>query len=446
MKPLFRIVSIIFRTLQMMVWGAIGLSVFAWRVVVESVHDRRFSRDATLRAAARALRLMLEGLGATFVKVGQIMSTRPDLLPPEIIAELILLQENVRPFRFAEVRKIIEEDLRHPLDELFDDFEPTPIASASVAQVHRARRKGTGAALAIKVRRPSIARWAELDRSIILGVAHALELIPSMRLVAPVESARQFCDAINRQLDFHREAANSIRFCANFADTPYVVFPRVYENLSSERVLTMEFVEGYRERELAAVGIDPKKVAGLGMRVFCKMAFIDGFIHADLHPGNIRFMRDNRIALFDLGLTAELTEEDRIVFAQTMFYMANGMGRELARQMYDLTEHRGDIDYSAYEKEIIEYLTRFVNQPLGEIEMSVAIGKFFDIYRRYGMRLDGRYTVLNVSMMVCEGLGKKLDPSLDITTEAKPFLEAALAPLMKSAGAPSTSGSMKTIA
>jgi predicted unusual protein kinase regulating ubiquinone biosynthesis (AarF/ABC1/UbiB family) len=115
--------------------------------------------------------------------------------------------------------------------------------------------------------------------------------------------------------------------------------------------------------------------------------------------------------------------------------MANGMGRELARQMYDLTEHRGAIDYSSYEREISDYLTRFVNQPLGEIEMSVAIGKFFDIYRRYGMRLDGRFTVLNVSMMVVEGLGKKLDPSLDITTEAKPFLEAALSSLLKSPAA-----------
>jgi ubiquinone biosynthesis protein len=340
----------------------------------------------------------------------------------------------VRPFAVAEVRRIIEEDLHRPLDELFDDFDTIPIASASVAQVHRAKLKRTGAALAIKVRRPSIARWAGLDRSIILAVARAIELIPSMRMVSPVQCARQFCDAINRQLDFRREAANNLRFRANFAGESYVVFPRVFEELSSERVLTMEFVEGYRDRELAAVGIDPKKVAGLGMRVFCKMTFIDGFIHADLHPGNIRFMRDNRIALFDLGLTAELNDEDRLMFAQTMFYMANGMGPELAKQMYDLTQHRAGIDYAAYEREISEYLARFVNQPLGEIEMSVAIGKFFDIYRRYGMRLDGRYTVLNVSMMVCEGLGKKLDPSLDITSEAKPFLTAALAPLLKTGG------------
>jgi ubiquinone biosynthesis protein len=417
----------------MIVWGAIGIGVFGRRFIVESFRDRRFSRAAALRATARALRRMLEGLGATFVKVGQIMSTRPDLLPSAFIAELVQLQENVWPFPVAEVRRIIEEDLRHPIALIFDDFDEMCLASASVAQVHRARLKESGAEIAIKVRRPSIARWAELDRSIILGIAHALELIPSMRLVSPVESARQFCDAIYRQLDFRREAANNLRFRANFAGESYVVFPRVYEDLSSERVLTMEFVEGYRERDLAAVGIDPKKVAGLGMRVFCKMTFIDGFIHADLHPGNIRFMRDNRIALFDLGLTAELTDEDRLVFAQTMFYMANGMGRELAKQMYDLTEHRADIDYAAYEREITEYLMRFVNQPLGEIEMSVAIGKFFDIYRRYGMCLDGRYTVLNVSMMVCEGLGKKLDPSLDITTEAKPFLAAALAPLLKTA-------------
>jgi len=436
MKPLYRTISIAFRSLQMIIWGSIGVSIFCWRFIAESIHDRAFSKAAALRALARAMRLMLEGLGATFVKVGQIMSTRPDLLPSEIIAELVMLQENVRPFAVAEVRRIIEEDLRHSIASMFDDFDEISIASASVAQVHRARLKVTGAQLAIKVRRPSIARWAELDRSIILGVAHALELIPSMRLVSPVESARQFCDAIYRQLDFRREAANNLRFRANFAGESYVVFPRVYENLSSDRVLTMEFVEGYRERDFAAVGIDPKKVAGLGMRVFCKMTFIDGFIHADLHPGNIRFMRDNRIALFDLGLTAELTDEDRLVFAQTMFYMANGMGRELAKQMFDLTEHRADIDYGAYETEITDYLTRFVNQPLGEIEMSVAIGKFFDIYRRYGMRLDGRYTVLNVSMMVCEGLGKKLDPSLDITTEAKPFLAAALAPLMKTATAP----------
>ena len=198
------------------------------------------------------------------------------------------------------------------------------------------------------------------------------------------------------------------------------------ERLCSERVLTMDLLEGVRETELDAAGIDPRQVAALGIKVFCKMAFIDGFVHADLHPGNIRFLPGNRIALFDLGLTAELTPQDRLLFAQTMYYMANGMGRELARHMYELCRRLGPIDYPAYESEMVEYLRRFINRPLGEIEMASAIGSFFDIFRRYGMRLDGRFTVLNISFVVVEGLGKKLDPDLDITAQARPFLEAAV--------------------
>ena len=223
-------------------------------------------------------------------------------------------------------------------------------------------------------------------------------------------AVRQFCAAINQQLDFRIEAANNLRFRENFKSEPAVVFPRLVERLCSERVLTMDLLEGVRETELAAAGIDPRQVAALGIKVFCKMAFIDGFVHADLHPGNIRFLRGERIALFDLGLTAELSHEDRLMFAQTMYYMANGMGRELARHMFELCRRLGPIDYPAYEAEMIEYLRRFTNRPLGEIEMASAIGSFFDIFRRYGMRLDGRFTVLNISFVVVEGLGKKLDP------------------------------------
>lgn len=192
--------------------------------------------------------------------------------------------------------------------------------------------------------------------------------------------------------------------------------------------MTMEFVQGYREREFAAAGIDPKRVAGLGVRLFCQMTLIDGFVHADLHPGNVRYLPDHRVVLFDLGLTAELTEADRLTFARTMFYMANGMGGELARHMYELCSRHGAVDYPAYEREIEGWVERFTNQTLGEIEMTLAIGKFLDVFRRYRMRLDGRYTVLYISMMVVEGLGKKLDPGLDLIEAAKPFLEAALRP------------------
>jgi ubiquinone biosynthesis protein len=427
-KEIIRVLQLAVRAMQIAAWTVAAGALFAYRLGCESLHARSLDWHASRKAIGRSLRFLFEGLGATFIKVGQIISTRPDLFPPEIVDELSFLQEEVRPFPIEQVRRIIEEDFARPLEQVFVEFEPRPVAAASVAQVHRARLRDGGDLVAVKVRRPSIARWAELDQSIVLAVAHQLELIRSLRMLCPVDAARQFCDAINRQLDFRIEAANNRRFRHNFKNFPEVVFPRLYESICSERVMTMEFIEGYREREFADAGIDPKRVAGLGIQLFCKMTLIDGFVHADLHPGNVRYLRDHRVVLFDLGLTAELSEADRLVFAQTMFYMANAMGQELARHMYELCAHHEPVDYAAYEGEIRQWIERFTNRPLGEIEMTVAIGKFLDIFRRYRMLLDGRYTVLYISMMVAEGLGKKLDPDLDLIQAAKPFLEEALKP------------------
>jgi ubiquinone biosynthesis protein len=427
MKRLRAAGRIVIRSMQIVTWGTYALLSFAGALAVRAVREHGLDRSAMLTAAGAALRTALEHLGATFIKLGQVASTRPDLVPSEIAAELVKLQEDVRPFPFAQVREMIEADFGAPLEHLFSAFERRPLAAASVAQVHRARIAHDGRAVAVKVRRPAIAAAAALDQSIALGLARVLQAIPTLHLLSPVAAVRQFCAAVNRQLDFRIEAANNLRFRENFSREPAVVFPELVERLCSERVLTMELLEGVREGELAAAGLDPRQVAALGIKVFCKMAFIDGFVHADLHPGNIRFLPGNRIALFDLGLTTELNAQDRLLFAQTMYYMANGMGPELARHMYQLCRRRGPIDYAAYEAEITAYLRRFINRALGEIEMTAAIGSFFDILRRYGMRMDGRYTVLNISFVVVEGLGKKLDPALDITAQVRPFLEAALA-------------------
>ena len=426
MKPLTAAGRIFIRSLQIFTWGSYAMLRFGVALPAQAIRARRLDRRAVRAAAGSSLRRALEHLGATFIKLGQVASTRPDLVPHEVIQELVKLQEEVRPFAFEQVRQIIEEDFGAPLQRLFSEFVRNPLAAASVAQVHRARLADSGQWVAVKVRRPSIAGWAALDQSIALGFAHALQMLPTLNLLSPVKAVRQFCTAVNKQLDFRIEAANNMRFRENFRHESAVVFPTLVERLCSERVLTMELLEGVRETELAAAGIDPRQVAALGIKVFCKMAFIDGFVHADLHPGNIRFLPGNRIALFDLGLTAELSPEDRLLFAQTMYYMANGMGRELARHMYDLCQRLGPIDYPVYESEMIEYLRRFIDRPLGEIEMASAISTFFDIFRRYGMRMDGRYTVLNISFLVVEGLGKKLDPTLDVTAQARPFLEAAV--------------------
>ena len=425
MNRLATALRIVVRSTQILTWGAYAVAVFIAALGARALRNRTLDRRNVMAAAGTSLRRALEHLGATFIKLGQVASTRPDLVPPEIIVHLIKLQEEVRPFAFADVRQTIEQDFGAPLERLFSEFEHQPMAAASVAQVHRART-ADGARVAVKVRRPAIATSTALDQSIALGFAHLLQLIPTLHLLSPVMAVRQFCTAVNQQLDFRIEAANNLRFRENFKHEAAVVFPALTQRLCSERVLTMELLEGVRETELDRAGINPRQVAALGIKVFCKMAFIDGFVHADLHPGNIRFLPGNQIALFDLGLTAELSPHDRLMFAQTMYYMANGMGVELARHMYELCRRLGPIDYLAYEAEMVEYLRRFANRPLGEIEMASAIGAFFDVFRRYGMRLDGRFTVLNISFVVVEGLGKKLDPDLDITAQARPFLEAAV--------------------
>ena len=426
MKRLVGALRILVRLMQMLVWGTYATIAFAGIFAVEAIRSRRCDRRVALTAGGRALRIALERLGATFIKLGQVASTRPDLMPPEIIEQLVILQEEVRPFSYEKVRRIIEEDFGAPLERLFSEFETAPLAAASVAQVHRARVAAGGRRVAVKVRRPAIAAWARLDQSIALGLAHLLRKIPTLHVLSPVSAVSQFCTAVSKQLDFRIEAANNIRFRDNFKNEPAVVFPELVEPLCSERVLTMDLLQGVRDTALEQAGIDPAQVAALGIKVFCKMTFIDGFVHADLHPGNIRFLPGNRIALFDLGLVTELTPRDRLMFAQTMYYMANGMGRELARHMFELCQRLGPIDYPAYESEMIEYVNRFTNRPLGEIEMASAIGSFFDVFRRYRMRMDGRFTVLNISFVVVEGLGKKLDPTLDITAQARPFLEAAV--------------------
>lgn len=186
MKRLVGVVQIIVRSLQIFVWGIYAVIVFAVLLPVEAVRSRRLDNGVALRAGGRALRVALERLGATFIKLGQVASTRPDLVPPEILKQLVRLQEGVPPFSYKQVRQIIEEDFGTPLERLFSEFEPRPLAAASVAQVHRARIAGGGQPVAVKVRRPSIAAWARLDQSIAMGFAHLLHAIPTLHVLSPV--------------------------------------------------------------------------------------------------------------------------------------------------------------------------------------------------------------------------------------------------------------------
>src|SRR4051794_18786841 len=257
---------------------------------------------------------LFRDLGATFIKVGQIMSTRPDLIPDHVSRALEHLQDDVGPFPFEAVVRTLETDFARPMSELFAEFAPVPLASASVSQVHKARLPN-GRIIAVKVRRPNVIELCTFDLAVMRIGARVLNAIPSIATLSPVATIEEFGRAIFSQLDFRIEARNNHRFRENFRGHPNVVFPEVIEELSSERVLAMSFVEGTKILAKRTRS-DPKRIARLGLGALLKMIFEDGFVHADLHPGNILITPEEKIALLDLGLVGELDDPHRRGFAR----------------------------------------------------------------------------------------------------------------------------------
>ncbi len=387
----------------------------------------RGQESATLRALGRVLVRTSTRLGATFIKVGQIASTRGDILPAALTRELAALQDQVPAFAFSDVRKTIESELGAPLETFYSAFEREPVAAASVAQVHRAVWRATGQTVAVKVRRPDIVEKVRLDRSVLLAMARWFErIIPSLRLISFEAAMENFCDAVEQQIHLTNEARHNRRFAANFADDPELHFPDLVPEGCTDAILTMEFIEGVREPDLVASGGDALSIAKAGLRCVCRMVFSHGFVHADLHPGNIRFFPPRRVVLLDLGLVGELTDEDRLMTARTLLAFANGDGPTVARLFYENAAHRNVPDYPTYEKEMCELVRTLINKELGNTEVTLEIGRIFDLLRRHRIQARGHMTMINLALMTAEGLGKRLAPELNLTEEAVPYLMEAL--------------------
>jgi ubiquinone biosynthesis protein len=380
-------------------------------------------RAARLEWFASSLLALFRDLGATFIKVGQIMSTRPDLLPPHIIHALETLQDRVGPFAFEHVRRAIEEDFGAPVETIFEELSEEPIASASVAQVHRARLPD-GTLVAVKVRRPRLEEIVPFDLAVVRAVARVMELIPSVKLLAPVSQVEEFGQAIRMQLDFRIEAGNNRRFRTLFAGDPDVIFPELVESLCSERVLVMGFVEGVKILQVArtAPGHDPSRLARVGFRVLLKMIFEDGFVHADLHPGNILVTHEGKVALLDLGLVGTLDDFHRKNFARFFALWAQGDGRGMAQIMIDLSPSPDTVpDPAAFREAVHAFVLPYIGKQLGEVQVgTVALG-MMAILRRHRVRVNATFTLCNIAIAVTEGIGKQLDPQLDLMQEALPF-------------------------
>ncbi len=410
------------RSLQLAVAAALALAAFL-------AHRLRLRRaeGATARAAGRALVDLCTRLGATFVKVGQIASTRADLLPQALVEELRSLQDRVPPFPFEQVRATVERELDRPLAAVFDEFEAEPVAAASIAQVHRAVLRSSGAEVAVKVRRPDVVEKIALDRAILLTLGCTAErLIPTLRLVALEEALGAFCDAVAAQADLRNEACHNARFRENFDGDPEIDFPRLHPEACAESVLTMDFVEGVHESELEAAGADPRAIATAGLRCVCRMIFLHGFVHADLHPGNLRFLPPSRVVLLDLGLVGELDEADRRTTAAALHALATGDGPTVARLFYENSPHAAAPDYAAYERDMVAFVESVRRRGLDRLQVTLEIGRIFEILRRHRIQARSHMTMVNLALMTAEGLARRLAPDLSLADEALPYLVEAL--------------------
>jgi ubiquinone biosynthesis protein len=370
--------------------------------------------------ASRLVRLMI-WLGATFVKVGQIMSTRPDLFPPHLIAALTRLQDDVGKFGLHYVQHAVKADFGAPLQKLFARFDPIPVASASVAQVHRAQLFD-GREVAVKVRRPRLPDVVRFDLAAMVVIAWIMERIPSIALLAPVDSVREFGRAIRAQIDFTIEAANNRRFRAAFAGDLDVRFPDLVPELCSSRVLTMEWIDGVKVLDAPAkLGADPARLARIGFRTLLQMCFADGFVHADLHPGNILVDASHTVYLIDLGLVAELDDYHRRGFARFFAAWAAADGDTMAALTRELSPSPRIRDYAAFAADMRAFAERYKNKSLGEVDGAKVAFDALGVMRRHRVRVNPGLTVCNIAIAVTEGIGKQLDPGIDLMKEAMPF-------------------------
>jgi len=390
--------------------------LIGWLFLLLTLRRRRVRRAWF----ADRFRALLVGLGATFIKVGQIMSTRPDLFPLHFIAALSRLQDDVGAFPYRRVERTFVVELGRRPGQVFAWFDPVPIASASIAQVHRAELRD-GRKVAVKVRRPNLEHIVAFDLRLMRSVAWLISLIPSYRLLAPVESVDEFARAIRAQIDLTAEAANNRRFRDNFAGNPDVDFPHLIPELCTEGILTMTFVDGVKVLDVDRSRHDPGRLARVGVRTLLQMVFADGFVHADLHPGNIFVTDDGTVVLIDLGMIAELSEADRQAFARYFASWASGDGVVMARLMAELSPSAKVRDYDAYQADVVAFANRYLGKKLSEVQVSTVALDMMQILRRHRVRVNPAYTVCNIAIAVTEGIGRQLAPDLDLMSEAIPF-------------------------
>jgi len=374
-------------------------------------------------------RMVLEELGPSFIKLGQLASTRPDMIPPEACAEFEKLQDTVPAFPVSQVREIIESELGNPLDVLFKEFNETPVASASISQVHRAVLPD-GTVAAVKVQRPGIRGTIEVDLEIMFNLAALVEKhIHGMETLDPVGIVREFSRTIKRELNFDIEAGNIERFARNFRSDKTIHIPEVYRHLSTDKVLTMEFVEGIKVSDLDALAdanLNLELIADRGADVILKQIFKHGFFHADPHPGNILVLPDNVICLLDYGMTGTLTGHDREHLGDLIAGIVRRNAKRMTRSLLRLSQLESAETVESLEADIADFVEQHLYRPLKDIRMGSLLTQLVQLLIRHNLKIPPVFYLLDKALITVEGNGRKLSPEFDIIEHMKPFVQQLL--------------------
>ena len=385
--------------------------------------------DGTPSQRGQHLREMLDELGPTFVKFGQLLSMRPDVLPPDIIAELRGLQDDVRPFPYEDVERVVREDLGQPIERLFIEFEREPIAAASIGQVHRAVLPN-GRVVAVKVQRPGAPRQIEADLALLYQAARIVkERVRALDFVDVRQLVDEFARSIRQELDYRLEARNAETFRRNFAGHPHVRVPKVYWSYTRARVLTLEFLEG---TQLADIETTPytleerKRLAEVITEAWMTMIFRHGFFHGDPHPANILVMRPDLIGLVDFGLAGKLTEDDLSKATRLFIDVANENVEALPKRLADLGVRFPKEREAEFVAELQEMFYRYYGASLAEIDPLQVMREVFSLIYQLNLHLPTRFMLLDKAIATLASVGVELYPDFNVFEVARPYARSLM--------------------
>ena len=393
-------------------------------------HRRLVPVDGVARSArGQHLREMLDELGPTFVKFGQVLSTRPDVVPPDILAELRKLQDSVTPVPFAEIERVVVEDLKLSLGKLFLEFEERPIAAASIGQVHRAVLPD-GSRVAVKVQRPDAPRQIASDLALLDQAARlAKERIRALDFIDVRNLVDEFGRGLRQELDYRTEARNAQAFHRNFADDPNVIVPRVYPSHSTARVLTLEFIDGVQLRDLDVATYtleERKRLAYLITEAWLTMIFRHGFFHADPHPANILVVDRERIGLVDFGLAGRLSSDDMEKLTRLFIDAANENVDQLPKRLSDLGVRFPKEREERLTADLRELYYRYYGAKLTEIDPLQVIRESFQLIYANNIRLPTRFVLLDKAIATVGSVGVELYEDFNVFEVARPYARGLL--------------------